>query len=118
MRGPGVVFPPTVEVTTHVRGRLLFGMVTVGTVSQPTLDIRGEPLARQLVGDRVVLHLAGAPVLEARGLAAGQEPVEVGSGAGGPRYLAGAECRRHDVAAGAATVASVTSVVPHSQTRI
>ena len=46
------------------------------------------------------------------------EPVKIGAGTGRPGDLAGAECRRHDVAAGAATVASVTSVVSHTQTRI
>ena len=120
VRGPGVVLPPTVQVTTQVGGRLLLGVVAVGTIAQATLDIGREPLTWQhLVGaGAIVRHLGGSPVLETVRLVAGQEPVEVGPGAVGPGDLAAAQGRRHDVAARSATVPILLTIVTHAKTEM
>ena len=90
-------------------------METVRAVPQATLDVSWESLARELV-TAGLSHLDRAAVRETRGLAAGQEPVEVGAGAGRPGDLARAQGWGHDEAARAAAVTGLLPVMSHAET--
>ena len=79
----------------------------------PRQDVK--PLARELVTTSLS-HLDWAAVRETRGLAAGQEPVEVGAGAGRPGDLSRAQGRGHDEAARAAAVTGLLPIMSHAET--
>ena len=108
------MFPSAVQVATQVLRSLLLAVETVRAVAEPALDVSREPLARELI-IAGLSHLDWAPVREARGLAAGQEPVEVGAGAGRPGDLARAQGRGHDEAARAAAVTGFLPVMSHAE---
>ena len=117
VRGPGVMFPSAVKVATQVLRPLLLAVETVRAVSEPALDVSREPLARKLAITGLS-DLDRASVREARGLATGQEAVEVGAGAGRPGDLARAQGRGHDEAARAAAVTGFLPVMSHAEAEI
>ena len=115
MGGPDVVVPLAVEVPAGVLRLLLTGVETLRPVPQPALDVGRKPLARQPLL-LPVHHGPADPVREAGGLAAGEEPVQVGPGAPGPGDLAAPQGGRHDEAPRAAGVPGLGPVVSHPQT--